>query len=386
MHVDAVAYRQSSQDELDPSTGAPLNETRFVLRRGHLRADVERDAVTGAFEIDANTVKGPTVRPIRAEVSLRWPARAREPGEAGDAREWSATATLGLLRTPFGFEVAELDTARPFLERSGFARAFFPGEFDLGARLQGRWRFLHAAIALVNGHPIGELAYPARDPAHSKDLVGRVGVEVPIAAPVALHAGLSALSGTGFHAGTPSTKDTLAFHDDNQNGLVDPSEIQFIPGSPATPSETFGRFALGLDARLLVRLPRVGRLQLRGEIVWAKNLDRGLEPADPVATGRDLRERGWSIGFDQELGAHLQLGMRYDRYDPDVDARRQAPTQVVPVDRTYSTLAYTLVVRLPPTRFLVELDHVGNALGRGANGAPTTLKDDALTIRGEAVF
>lgn len=383
MQVDAVAYRQSSQDEIDGSTGAPLNETRALLRRGRIRAEVENAWVVAAFEVDANTVKGPTARPIRAEVSLRWPARA----PAGDeAHEWSIMATLGLLRTPFGFEVAELDTVRPFLERSGFARAFFPGEFDLGARVQGHWRFLRAALALVNGHPNGELAYPDRDPTHSKDLVGRIGVEVPVAGPVELHAGLSALSGTGFHAGTPATKDTLAFHDNNQNGIVDPSEIQFIPGSPATPSETFGRFAVGLDARVFVRMPRVGRLMLRGELVWAKNLDRGLEPADPVSTGRDLREHGWSIGFDQEVGPHLQLGMRYDRYDPDADARRQVPTQLVPVDRTYSTLAYTMVIRLPPARFLVEYDHVGNALGRGANGAPTTLKDDAMTVRGEVLF
>lgn len=361
--------RQSSQDEVDGAT--PLNEDRFVLRRGHVRARIEREWAEGVFELDANTVKGPTVRPLRAEVSLR--------------NAW-VTGTIGLLRTPFGFEVQELDTERPYLERSTFARAFFPGELDLGARVIGRFRELGGALAVVDGHPIGELGYPARSPTRSKDLVGRVGVETTVAGPVELHAGLSALSGTGFHPGTPSTKDTLTFRDDNQNGLVDPSEVRYVPGTPATPSETFRRFALGFDARVLVRFPRVGRLVLRGEVVWAKNLDRGVEPADPVATGRDLRELGVSFGFTQEIGAHLQMGMRWDRYDPDADARSQLPTQVVPVDRAYSTLAYTLVFKLPPTRWLLEYDHVGNALGRSVSGAPTTLKDDALVLRGEVVF
>lgn len=368
MQVDGVV-RQSSQDEVDGA--APLNEDRFVLRRGHVRATIEREWAEGVFELDANTVKGPAVRPVRAEVSLR--------------NAW-VTGTLGLLRTPFGFEVQELDTARPYLERSTFARAFFPGEFDLGARVTGSFRELRGALAVVNGHPIGELGYPGRSPTRSKDVVGRLGVETTVVGPVELHAGISALSGTGFHPGTPSTKDTLTFRDDNQNGLVDPSEIRYVPGSPATPSETFRRFAVGFDARLSIRFPRVGRLVLRSEVVWAKNLDRGVEPADPASSGRDLRELGVSFGFSQELFEHLQLGMRWDRYDPDADARDQLPTRIVPLDRAYSMLVYTVVFKLGPTRWIVEYDHVGNALGRSASGAPTTLKDDALTLRGEVVF
>jgi hypothetical protein len=172
----------------------------------------------------------------------------------------------------------------------------------------------------------------------------------------------------------------------NQNGLVEPSEVQLVPGTAATPSETFTRFALGLDARLIAHFPRVGAFVLRGEIVWAKNLDRGLEPADPVATGRPLREHGFTFGFTQEIGEILQVGMRYDRYDPDADARRALPVQVVPLDLSYATLAYLIAIRLPSARFLAEYDRNWNSLGRDASGAPTTLKDDAFTIRAEMVF
>ena len=46
VQVDAVAYNQLSQDEVDPATGKPLNQTRFLLRRGHLRADLDEGLVS----------------------------------------------------------------------------------------------------------------------------------------------------------------------------------------------------------------------------------------------------------------------------------------------------------------------------------------------------
>ena len=92
------------------------------------------------------------------------------------------------------------------------------------------------------------------------------------------------------------------------------------------------------------------------------------------------------MGFAQELGRHLQIGMRYDHYDPDADARRHLPLQVVPVDRSYATLSYMIAVRLPPARFVAQYDRNWNALGHDVTGAPTTLKDDAFTLRSEIVF
>ena len=79
--VDWVIHNQSSQNEINGSTGLLLNQDRFELRREHLRLDIEQGLVLGRVEIDANTTNGPQVRPIDAEVSLRWPrARHRPPG------------------------------------------------------------------------------------------------------------------------------------------------------------------------------------------------------------------------------------------------------------------------------------------------------------------
>jgi hypothetical protein len=379
LQTDWVITNQASQDQINDSNGTLLNQDRFTLRRGHLRADAEQGFVFGALEIDANTTSGPQVRPIEADVSVRWPARP-------DERLPSLVATAGLLRIPFGFEVQELDWARPFLERATVLQALFPGEFDLGVRFWAKYRFLDWGIAIMNGNPIGSKVFPDLDPVHEKDIVGRLGMDVTLVPGIRLRAGVSADVGTGFHPGTPTTKDAVTWQDANGDGVVQPNEITVIPGSAATPSKTFRRFAIGGDARLAADIPVLGELTLRGEVVSASNLDRGLEVADPVATGRDLREIGWAVGITQEVTRWATIGVRYDRYDPDADASAQRGVSLVPVDRTYSTLALMAMARHGNQRLLLEYDINTNPLGISASGAPTTLADDALTARAQLVF
>ncbi len=296
------------------------------------------------------------------------------------------SATAGLMRIPFGYEVGELDWVRPFLERATVLQALFPGEFDLGVRLRTQYRFLELAIAVMNGNPIGTKEFPDLDPAHEKDVVGRLGLDIDLAPGVRLQAGASADTGTGFHAGTPTTKSELVWQDMNGDGVVQPNEVVAIGGSPATPSELVHRFALGGDARLGVQLPVLGELAFRAEVVTGVNLDRGLEVADPVATGRDLREVGWSVGATQEITRWGMIGARYDRYDPDADASAQQGVALVPIDRSYGTLALMGMVRYGNQRLLLEYDVSSNPLGLSPDGSPTTLASNTLTLRAQMVF
>src|SRR5262249_41448482 len=158
--------------------------------------------------------------------------------------------------------------------------------------------------------------YPLRDPNGAKDFVGRVGVDTNVYGPVAVAGGVSGLLGKGFHTGTPATKDVLQWRDTNENGLVDPGEVT-TASSSATPSENFDRFALGSDLRLTMKMPRLGELTLYGELVYASNLDRAIQPADPVAAKRDLRELGWYVAVTQEITRWAAIGVRYDYYNPD---------------------------------------------------------------------
>jgi hypothetical protein len=213
-----------------------------------------------------------------------------------------------------------------------------------------------------------------------------VGVDAALGPAWRLAAGFSGLFGSALHPGTAATKDELSWQDGNEDGLVEVSELGVIAGTPATPSRAFDHFALGADARLRVALPLLGELTVRAELIRAQNLDRAIEPADPVATGRDLRELGWIVGIAQELTPLAQVALQYDAYDPDADARGERGAAIVPRDARYSTWSFAASLRLPPLRVMAQYDHQQNALGRGPNGEPASLDDDGLTLRAELVF
>lgn len=370
--------RQSSIDQLNDATGDTLNQDRIFVKRARLKLIADYGRMLGALELDGNTVNGAQARPMNVEASYSLAPRAR----GGTS---PAIATAGVFKIPFGQEIGEADTDRLFLERSTAERALFPGEYDVGARLAGTWRAFVYSVAVMNGDPIGERGFPLRDPNGAKDVVGRVGIDTKVGA-ARLVAGFSALDGRGFHKGTPSTKDQIVWRDLNEDGAVELSEIQNIPGQPATPSMSFDRFAVGGDLALSVPVPGLGALYARGEIVVANNLDRALVPADPVVATRDLRETGYYAQLLQELGAHAQVGVRYDRYDPDADATARQSGNFVPTSQVFQTFAIAGALRTTNDRLILEYDVNRNHQGRDAAGNPVNLKDNALLLRAEVKF
>jgi hypothetical protein len=368
--------RQSSQDQLNNATGAPLNEDRFMVRRARAKVELDYGLVGGAVEFDGNTINGTTARIINAEASLRWPPVGR--GELP-----YVALTVGLFKTPFGFEIIQSDRDRLFMERSTAERALFPGEYDLGVRVSGGWRFLRYAAGIMNGDTLGEKLFPGRDPNGDKDFVGRVGIDAEIVPGVRLAAGFSALSGTGLHPGTPATKDVLVWRDINEDGIVQLNEIQVIPGSAPTPSQNFDRSALGGDARVTAKLPKLGELTVYGELYAATNLDRGILVADPVTAGRDLRETGFYGAVTQEITPYFMVGIRYDHYNPDADTLDQRAGMVIPKDSSFDSLDVVGAFLYPYGRFSVEYDRNTNHQGRDAAGNPINLKDNAIIFRGQ---
>ena len=79
VQVDAVLFQQDSEDQLDESTGQPLNEARFLIRRARLRATAEARYGGAALEFDGSTVQGAQARLIGAEVWAQWPAASDRP-------------------------------------------------------------------------------------------------------------------------------------------------------------------------------------------------------------------------------------------------------------------------------------------------------------------
>ena len=121
--------------------------------------------------------------------------------------------------------------------------------------------------------------------------------------------------------------------------------------------------------------------------MWAENLDRGVEPADPVSAGRDLRELGYYVMVVQELGRNVQVGVRYDDYKPDRDSSERIGADLVPRNDHDAQLAAVAAFRVSSwLRVVAEYDHNWNSLGRALDGKPTTLGSDLLTFRGQVTY
>jgi hypothetical protein len=375
VQVDARLYDQESVDELDPSTGEPLSTEKLSIRAARLRAEAKRGGVFGLLELDGNTQDRPTARIRSAQVGYAYPAN--------DPR---ITVRAGVFKVPFGVDVPTSERDRLFLEPTSFAQALFPGSYDGGLMVNGRYGLARWTLAVTNGALSGDAQWTGADPSSSYDLVGRVGAVIEGPRRLRVELGVSGLTGEGLHAGTPPTKDGLQWVDENQDGIVQTTELQVVPGSPGLPSEGFDRQALGGDLQVHWCLCKLGTGLAFAEVVAATNLDRGLIYADPIASARDLRELGFTVGAVQNVTPYARVGVRYDRYNGDRDAFQRAGVELVGVDQVFSTLSVMAMGVWHEARFMVQYDRGRNPFGLGDDGTPTTRDADRLTLRAQVGF
>jgi hypothetical protein len=375
VEVDSVPWSQASQDELSP-TGDLLNTTSLSIRRGLFRTSMRRDDVHALFELDASTFGGAPNASV-FEAILGW-----QPSELVDAQ-------AGLMLIPFGVETPTNARYRTFMEQPWFLRAFFPGDRDTGAQVHGAYGLLRYSFAMMNGAPTKDAQWKGKDPSASYDFVARIGGElrVPtISGRPRFTAGVSLLAGRDLHPGTPPTKDQITWVDENMDGIVQPTELQVIPGTPGTASQSFAHRALGVDAKAEWCLQWAGHGEAFFEGAIATNLDRAVYYADPIANARDLRELGWMIGVVQHVTPYALAGVRYDTYDADRDSAERNGVMLVGTPRVFSTWAFLAAAQRGTTRLSVEYDHVRNPLGRDDAGNPATRADDRAVLRLQAEF
>ncbi len=377
VQADVIAYSQLSADEL-ATDGTLLNEERFLIRRGRVRLDAHRDALSAAIELDGNTINGAAARLVAANVGWHYQ-------RSTDALPLVAL-TAGLFKTPFGVEVPASERDKAFLEPPAFARAFVPGSYDAGVMAQGAYGIARWSVAVMNGSPSGDARWNGKDPTASHDVVGRVGANIEGPRKLRVEVGVSAIAGEGLHPGTPQTKDELQWVDENQDGLVQSTELQVVPGATATASQKFDRKALGADLQVHWCICRLGNGTAFAELAFGTNLDRGVIYADPIAVSRDYRELGFAVGVVQDLGDHAQAGVRYDRYDGDRDVNERLGVTTVGENKVFSTLSVMAAGRWHDARFVVQYDHERNPFGRDDNGMPITREADRLTLRAQVGF
>lgn len=369
---------QLSRDELFPG-GEPRNLDRFLVRRGRLRLRGDWDWFRVALEIDASTVRGIGVTVRRAQLTALY---------RGDAAEPLVALTIGLTTQPFGRELRLGSDRFPFMERSTGSLALFPGPSDIGARVHGEVAGIVYDVGVFNGSPVDdESGALTREPTRAPDVIARVGAEGELADDtIELGGGVSFLYGTGFHPGDDGDKNHVEWVDLNENGFVDTGELVPVPARGARPSQTFRRWALGLDLAGGLRT-KLGWTRIFGEVTIASNLDRGFFVADPIETGADLRELAAYVAVVQDVTSYVRVGYRFDLYDPDFDSLDNRRGALLPVDATVQTHSPNLAVRWLGVGLLaLQYDHVRDTLGRDARGVPTDVKNDRWTLRVQGSF
>jgi hypothetical protein len=375
---------QESQDQIQQG-GVYLNQDRFLVRRGRIQVDAAWRWIELRVLLDGNTLRGFTVGPRRLEASIVWRSKPWEgqlPATGRDADVPYLKLTGGLTEIPFGFELPDGHRERVFMERTLASQALFPGEQDVGARLSGGVGFFRYAIAAMNGTPLDDRnALPVGDPNKAKDIVARLGVDARPTDSFRLSGGVSALYGSGFHAGTDATKDSITWRDLNQNGAIDAGELTPVPGTAATPSVNFTHWAVGADLQLRLRTP-IGQTMLYGEAVIASNLDRGLFVADPIATGVDVRHFGAYGAITQEITPYAIVGFRFDYYDPNADFFDKRGGKLLPTSQAIKTFSPVIGAQFPGrARLLFQYDAVRDLLAKDRSGVPADLKNDRFTVR-----
>ncbi|HXK17672.1 MAG TPA: hypothetical protein VNG33_07710 [Polyangiaceae bacterium] len=371
-----LEFHQDSEDQLAPG-GQPLNQNRFLLRRGRLKVESKHRYAEFLLEVDGNTVKGPSFGVHRAEVSAVYRG-----ADAAVSKAPLVAVTAGVLVPSFGRELQESARTRPFMERSLASRAFFPSEPDVGLRLSGKLGFFEYGVAVVNGEPAGQPAgFPLRDPNSSKDIIGRLGVAADVSSVVSASGGVSLLNGKGTFRGSDGVKNTITWTDLNEDGQISNVELTATPGAAPRRSQNFEHWAVGADADVAVKTG-LGQTELQAEVVVASNLDRGLFISDPVTGGHDARQFGYYVALLQDVTRHALLGVRYDYYDPQADVLGVKSGKIVPTKASVKTISPLIGWRLPGgVKLLGEWDLVRDHLATDNRGVPADRKNNVVTFR-----
>lgn len=280
----------------------------FQVRRGRVKLEYELAPAGLVLQLDA-TERGVELKDAWGQIALPLP------------EGMEAIVMAGLFKVPFGLDLQYSSSRRVFPERSQLVRNFFPGERDLGLRVDASFaeELIEAQLAVQNGVPTGDPFFGAfegsPDGDNYKDVTARIAANLE---PVTL--GLSGLVGHG---------------------------TRFVEDDPTTPDveEPFGfpRWAVGGEVRLQLELPPLGALDVYGELAYGSNLVRRRESFYPMNEGERIAAIGWYLAAVQELGELLAVGARFDQFrieDSDASNVVTAVGMVVPAEAVRLVLAY----------------------------------------------
>ena len=333
-------------------TATVTNQNRFMVRHAYLTAQYNGTYAESFMQIDANTKDGLGFRDVYVAVLEPWtPLKMK--------------LSAGQFRYPFGYEAQQSDADREMPERAPVEKFFFDGERDRGLRLQGAYRFFNFSIALVNGtvydgtKNLAASKDPApfgnNDPNEFKDWAGRLGVDFGF-----LVGGLSGYFGKGLYIKPPV------------------AATDSTPASAAVPDSRY-KYRVGADVQGYLRVPSVGLLALKGEVIYGKDTARQFHgvPADPCKSGAT-----WGFiltavqNFAGSFGAVVRVDMKDTLARSIVDGcGEQAKAEA---DRVLTTGAGLLYHASANLKLTVTYEHPAE---QGANQKDNDFAMGQLTAR-----
>ncbi len=357
----------------------PANsEQRFQIRRGRLKTTYETPTSKYVLQFDVI----PTGLSLKdAYVSIMEP--------------WLkiASFTMGVFDRPFGYEISLSSSTRESPERSRVYQTLFPGERDMGAKLEiappselGMLQYFNLKGGVVTG-----MGPNLNEIDAEQDYVGRVGFQAPFYA-----LNLSLDGGFSMYRGKVLAVNDTAF------SIGDTSFLR----TTGNQRHVFDRNVMGVDAQLYYDIPVLGGMSLRGEYLWGEIPGVAGSSSPYAAATAPIYNRkvmGWYGMLVQNFGTKVQGILKYDVYDPntDVEGSNVKPivgvaipgqTALSPTDLMYTTFGYGATFYWDESvRFTIYHDIIANEKASSlATGSALPFisdrKDNVFTFRMQAKF
>lgn len=333
---------------------------RFGIRRGRIKFNYDNDLTQYVLQFDV-TEKGFATKD--AYVSFKEP--------------WLKTfgLTAGVFDRPFGFEISYSSSSRESPERSRLFQSLFPGERDLGFKLEvfpqaGPLSFLNLKAGIFAGNGVNA------ETDNNKDFIGRLGFSFPFTeANLAIDGGVSAYAG---NVTVPAGKSLVTVNSPT------------LATSDLT-TRNAERTYIGGDLQLYYDLPVLGGFSLRGEYISGKqpgtSSGNGSYTAAPSGDVYLRNFTGYYLMYIQNIGDVNQVVLKYDSYDPNTDVSGDEiglnpAAKLGAGDIKYTTLGLGWVYHWDSNiKFVFYYDIVNNESTKNLAGFAEDLKDNVFTFR-----
>ncbi len=293
----------------------PANvKSRFAIRRGRLKAQYDNGLSQYVLQVDV-TQNGVGIKDAYIAIKEPWFK--------------TATFTIGAFDRPFGYEISYSSSQRESPERSRMFQTLFPGEREIGAKIEllptedmGVLSHFNLKAGIFNG-----VLNTANENNNTKDLIGRFGFTLPWQ-----EQNLAVDGGISWYSGKVTSNSAEVYHVSNKAFVRDSSAGNVLA--------SFDRKYLGFDGQIYYDLPVLGGMQVRGEYISGDQPGTGssnsfynpgtkqevktlgdVKTVDNIQPLYKRKFAGWYVIYVQNIGLKNQAVVKYDVLDPNTGVK-----------------------------------------------------------------